>query len=118
MVTSIHQLDDGAWVSVNDSREVNVSDLWLLARSDVCSCEPSDFLAEGFVEVSAANGRVEARIAGQCIACGESGVTGWLDLGRADPDTGEFRPVVPASTHVPDRRRRLAEPTSEDESRQ
>lgn len=112
MVTSIHQLDDGAWVSVNDSRAVNVSDLWLLARSNVCSCEPSDFLAEGFVEVSAACGRVEGRIAGQCITCGESGVTGWLELGRADPDTGEFQPVVPASAHVPDRRRRLAAPAS------
>lgn len=118
MVTSIHQLDDGAWVSVNDSREVNVSDLWLLARSDVCACEPSDFLAEGFVEVSAAHGRVEGRIAGQCIACGESGVTGWLELGRADPETGTFRPVVPESTHVPDRRRRLARPAATEELRQ
>jgi hypothetical protein len=118
VVTSIHQLDDGAWVSVNDSREVNVSDLWLLARSDVCSCEPSDFLAEGFVAVSVACGRVEGRIAGQCIACGESGVTGWLELGRADPDTGEFRPVVPASVHVPDRRRRLARGRSSEEPRQ
>lgn len=108
MVTSIHQLDDGAWVSVNDSREVNVSDLWQLARSDICDCEPTDFLAEGFVEVSVACGRVEARIAGQCIGCGADGVTDWLELGRADPDTGEFRSVVPSSVHVPDRRRRLA----------
>ena len=110
MVTSVHQLDDGAWVSVNDSREVNVSDLWQLARSDFCGCEQADFLAEGFVEVSAAAGRVEARVAGRCIVCGEEGVTDWLELGRADPDTGEFWSVVPESVHVPDRRRRLATP--------
>jgi hypothetical protein len=110
MVTSVHQLDDGAWVSVNDSREVNVSDLWLLARSTFCGCEPTDLLAEGFVEVSVDCGVVEARIAGQCIGCGESGVTDWLELGRADPETGVFRGVVPESTHVPERRTRLARP--------
>ena len=60
MTTDVHQLDDGAWISVNDSREVNVSDLWLLARSDVCDCEPADFLAEGFVEVSVDYPTVEA----------------------------------------------------------
>lgn len=110
MVTSVHQLDDGAWVSVNDSREVNVSDLWLLSRSSFCGCEPTDFLAEGFVEVSVDWGVVEARIAGQCIGCGESGVTDWLELGRADPGTGEFSAVVPGSVHVPERRTRLARP--------
>lgn len=110
MVTSVHQLDDGAWVSVNDSREVNVSDLWQLARSDFCGCTQADFLAEGFVEVSTAFGRVEARVAGQCIACGESGITDWLELGQADPMTGEFRSVIPGSVHIPDRRRRLARP--------
>ncbi|MFC7176577.1 hypothetical protein [Halosegnis marinus] len=112
MVTSIHQLDDGAWVSVNDSRAVNVSDLWRLARGDFCPCEVADFLAEGFVEVGADAGRVEARVAGRCIACGTEGVTDWLELGRADPETGVFRPVVPSSVHVPDRRRRLARPAS------
>ena len=108
MVTSIRQLDDGAWVSVNDSREVNVSDLWQLACSDVCDCEPTDFLAEGFVEVSVARRRVEARIAGQCIGCGADGITDWLELGRADPETGAFRSVVPSSVHCPGSRRRLA----------
>jgi hypothetical protein len=110
MVTSVHQLDDGAWVSVNDSREVNVSDLWLLARSDVCDCEPADFIAEGFVEVSVDYPTVEARIAGQCIACGAEGVTDWLEPGRADPETGTFRSVEATSIHVPERRTRLASP--------
>lgn len=110
MVTSVHQLDDGAWVSVNDAREVNVSNLWWLARSDFCACEPVDFLAEGFVEVSVDPPDVEARIAGRCIACGTEGVTDWLALGRADPETGEFRSVVPESVHVPRKRQRLATP--------
>lgn len=110
VVTSVHQLDDGAWVSVDDAREVNVSDLWLLARQDLCGCEPADFLAEGFVEVGVDAGRVEGRIAGRCIRCGTAGVTGWLELGRADPETGEFRRVDPTSVHVPDRKRRLAVP--------
>ncbi|WP_435196912.1 hypothetical protein [Natronomonas sp. EA1] len=108
MVTSIHQLDDGAWVSVNDSREVNVSDLWWLARHDFCACEMADFLAEGFVEVGVDHGSVEARIAGQCIACGAQGVTDWLELGRVDPVSATFRSVVPESVHVPRRRQRLA----------
>ena len=110
MTTDVHQLDDGAWISVNDSREVNVSDLWLLANSDFCGCELTDFLAEGFVEVGVDYPNIEARVAGQCIACGESGVTDWLTLGRVDPETGAFRPVVPESVHVPGRRYRLATP--------
>jgi hypothetical protein len=108
MTTAVHQLDDGAWVSVNDTREVNVSDLWRLARHDFCSCQLADFLAEGFVEVAPDGADVEARIAGQCIQCGASGVTDWLTLGRVDPETGAFRPVIPESVHVPGRRYRLA----------
>ena len=106
MTTDVHQLDDGAWVSVNDTREVNVSDLWRLAGGDFCPCRLTDFLAEGFVEVGVDGGNVEARIAGQCIQCGESGVTDWLTLGRVDPETDEFRPVVPESVHRPSPRRR------------
>jgi hypothetical protein len=101
VTTDVHQLDDGAWVSVNGSREVNVSDLWRLARHEFCECRCADFLAEGFVEVGVDRGNVQGRIAGQCIQCGESGVTDWLTLGRVDRDTGEFRSVVPGSVHVP-----------------
>lgn len=111
MTTSIHQLDDGAWLSVNDARRINVSDLWWLARHDFCGCEMADFLAEGFVEIGVDPPDVEGRIAGQCIECGESGVTEWLTLGRVDPDTGTFYAVVPDSVHVPERRRRLASPS-------
>ncbi|MFC7057110.1 hypothetical protein [Halovenus salina] len=107
MVTAIHQLDDGAWLSVNDERQVTVSNLWLLANHDVCRCQPADFLAEGFVEIGVDTGRVEGRIAGRCIRCGTSDVTGWLEFGRADPETGEFRPVVPDSIHLSRRCTRL-----------
>lgn len=108
MATSIHQLDDGAWLSVNDTRVVNVSDLWWLARHEFCSCEPADFLAEGFVEIGVDHPNIEGRIAGQCIECGQSGVTAWLTLGSADPESGEFLAVEPTSVHIPERRRRLA----------
>lgn len=102
----VHQLDAGAWISVNDTREVSVGDLWWLARHDVCPCEMADFLAEGFVEVGVDPPTIEARIAGQCIACGASDVTDWLTVGRVID--GEFYSVVPESVHVPRRRTRLA----------
>jgi hypothetical protein len=100
VVTSVHQLDDGAWLSVDDTREVNVGDLWPVL-GDFCSCLATDLLAEGFVEVSVDGRSVEARVAGQCIRCGESGVTDWLELGRIVD--GRFRPVDPTSVHLPAR---------------
>ncbi len=111
MGIDVHQLDDGAWISVDGTRQVPVSDLWLLARSDVCDCEPTDFLAEGFVEVGVDPPVVQARIAGRCITCGTEGITDWLSVGRViGGDDGEFHLVDPQSVHVPDRRRRLATP--------
>ena len=111
MPTDVHQLDDGAWISVNDARQVNVGDLWLLARHGVCDCETADFLAEGFVEVGVDYPDVQARVAGQCIRCGREGVTGWLTVGRViDPEEGEFYSVDSGGVHVPDRRTRLAGP--------
>jgi len=102
MTTAVHQLDDGAWISVNDSREVNVSNLWLLAESDVCGCELVDFLAEGFVDVGVDHPNIQAKVAGQCISCGQSGVTDWLTVGRViDPETGEFSGVELSSVHLP-----------------
>ena len=98
MVTSVHQLDDGAWLSVDDSREVSVGDLWPVV-GEFCDCSMADLLAEGFVEVSVDGRSVEARVAGQCIVCGASGVTDWLELGRVAD--GRFRPVDPTSVHLP-----------------
>jgi len=111
MTTDVHQLDDGAWISVNDSREVNVSDLWRIARQEFCPCDLADFLAEGVVEVGVDPPDIAARFAGQCIQCGESGVTDWLTVGRViNPEDGEFYSVVPESVHVPRKRTRLATP--------
>jgi hypothetical protein len=110
VTTDVHQLDDGAWLSVNDRRRVNVGDLWLLAGDAVCECAVSDFLAEGFVEVGADGRAVEARVAGQCIACGRGGTTDWLELGRIDRE-GRFRAVEPTSVHLP---RRTGPPADRD----
>ncbi len=102
MATDVHQLDDGAWISVNDSREVNVSDLWRLVDHNICDCKTADFLVEGFVEVGVDHPSIQARIAGQCIRCGRSGVTDWLTVGRVvDPDDGDFYGVDPNSVHTP-----------------
>jgi hypothetical protein len=111
MPTDVHQLDDGAWISVNDAREVNVSELWLLARQEFCDCQVADFLTEGVVEVGVDPPDIEARFAGRCITCGTEGVTDWLTVGRViDPETGEFSGVDPESVHVPRKRTRLATP--------
>lgn len=108
MVTSVHQLDDGAWLSVNDQRRVAVGDLWRLLGSDLCGCATTDFLAEGFAEVAVSPPDIEARIAGRCITCGTEGVTDWLSMGRADPETGSFRATDLVGGQVPARRRRPA----------
>lgn len=101
VATAIHQLDDGAWVSVDDERVMSVSDLWQLVDHDFCPCEVADVLAEGFVDVGVTPPEVAVRFAGQCIVCGTEGVTGWIPIGRVDPDTGEFRPVDPDGIHRP-----------------
>ncbi|MFC6731461.1 MULTISPECIES: hypothetical protein [unclassified Haladaptatus] len=104
MQVAVHTLDDGAWISVNDARRVSVSDLWLLARHDVCACEVADFLAEGFVDVGVADGDIAAKIAGRCIVCGEESVTDWVTVGRVID--GTFYGVVPESIHIPRLRHR------------
>lgn len=101
VTTSVHQLDDGAWISVNDVRVMRVSDLWRLTDHDFCGCDIADVLAEGFVEAGVDFPNVEARIAGQCVTCGAQSVTGWLQMGRVDPESGTFRAVVPDSVHRP-----------------
>jgi hypothetical protein len=75
-----------------------VSDLWRLTTHDFRYYELADVLVERFVEVGVDALNVEARITGQCIVCGAQGVTGWLQIGRIDPEIGEFRSIVPDST--------------------
>jgi hypothetical protein len=88
MATRLRVLDDGAWISVNDSREVRVSELWRLDAPDFCRCAIADLVVENFQSVGVDGATVEARVYGQCIACGETGVSGWTPVGRVTG--GEF----------------------------
>ncbi|MFC6823904.1 hypothetical protein [Halopelagius fulvigenes] len=82
MTVALRVLDDGAWVSVNDDRKVSVSELWRFVDSDFCRCELPDMVVEGIVEVGVDGRTIEARVYGQCIACGEKGTTGWVPVGK------------------------------------
>jgi len=82
VTTRLRVLDDGAWISVNDDRKVRVSELWRLDASDLCECALTDLVVENFQAVGVDGSTVEARVYGQCIACGESGTTGWIPVGR------------------------------------
>ena len=82
MTTRLRVLDDGAWISVNDSREVRVSELWRLDAPDLCECALADVVVENFQSVGVDGPTVEARVYGQCIACGATGITGWVPIGR------------------------------------
>ena len=88
MTTRLRVLDDGAWISVNDSREVRVSELWRLDAPDLCECALADVVVENFQSVGVDGPTVEARVYGQCIACGATGITGWVPIGRVRG--GEF----------------------------
>ena len=93
--TRLRVLDDGAWISVDDSRAVRVGELWRLDSPDFCACAPTDLVVENFQEVGIDGRTVETRIYGQCIACGETGITGWLPVGAVRD--GEFLLVDRAS---------------------
>jgi len=111
MTTRLRVLDDGAWISVDDSREVRVSELWRLDAPDFCRCALADLIVENFQSVGVDGATVEARVYGQCIGCGETGVTYWIRVRRVTG--GEFveiaRTAVRSSRggssrqHVPDR---------------
>ena len=82
MPTTVRHVDRGAWLSVNGTRELGVSDLWRFSDAEFCTCEVTDFLAEGFTEIGVDGTNIEARLAGRCIKCGVEGSTRWLTLGR------------------------------------
>jgi hypothetical protein len=82
MSVALRILDDGAWVSVNDERRVSVSELWRFHDPEFCRCTLPDLVVENFQQVGVDGRTVETRVYGQCIACGESGVTPWLPVGR------------------------------------
>lgn len=82
MSVALRLLDDGAWISVNDQREVSVSELWRFPDSEFCACQLPDLVVEGFVDVGVDGRTIEARVVGQCIACGTKATTDWLPVGR------------------------------------
>ncbi|AFK19616.1 hypothetical protein E6P09_02090 [Haloferax mediterranei ATCC 33500] len=99
MSVSLRVLDDGAWVSVNDAREVSVSELWRLNAPAFCGCELPDFVVENVLSVGADGRTVSAKVYGQCIACGETGVPGWVPVGRLSD--GEFTDIARESVVLP-----------------
>lgn len=91
VTTRLRVLDDGAWLSINDTREVRVSELWRLESSDFCDCDLVDLVVENFQTIGVDGSTVETRVHGQCIACGAAGTTGWLPVGRIrDGEFAEF----------------------------
>lgn len=102
MGISLRTVDRGAWLSVNGTRELGISNLWPLVESDICTCKITDFLAEGIVEIGVDPPNIEARFTGRCIACGTEGMTDWLVLGRVNPVDETFLSVDPDSIHFPD----------------
>lgn len=101
MSTAVRILDDGAWISVDDERVVSVSELWRLVDHAVCDCETADFLVEGFTAVDAVGATVVVRAAGQCVTCGESGVSGWLPVGRLVGPDRRFRELAVSDVRSP-----------------
>ena len=99
MAIAVRTLDEGAWVNVNNTRIVGVSNVWKLAHHDVCDCDVAFFVVEVFTDVGVDGRWVEARAGGQCIGCGERGTTGWLRVGKVGDD--EFRSVEVEGVHRP-----------------
>ncbi|WP_126661813.1 hypothetical protein [Haloterrigena salifodinae] len=93
MTIAVRTLDDGAWISVNDSRQVSVSDVWTLSQGVFCDCEPAYVLLEAFVGVSVDGSIVFADAVGQCLECGTRDPIDRLPVGRVVD--GEFRPYDP-----------------------
>lgn len=81
MTTRLRLLDDAAWVSVDDERTAGASEVWPVADC-FCSCDVAFLVVEAFTEVGADGRRVDSRVHGHCVTCGESGTTDWLPVGR------------------------------------
>ncbi|ADD05178.1 uncharacterized protein Nmag_1602 [Natrialba magadii ATCC 43099] len=100
MAIALRTLDDGAWISVNDSREVGVSDVWILPFREYCSCETPHVLLEGFsgVDLRAIDNRIVADAVGMCIDCGTRDYIESLPVGRIVD--GEFKSYEPGSVQT------------------
>ncbi|QLK26580.1 hypothetical protein HYG81_02900 [Natrinema zhouii] len=93
MTIAVRTLDDAAWISVNDSRQVSVSDVWTLSRGVFCDCEPAYVLLKAFVDVGVDGPIVVADAIGQCLDCGTRDSIDRLPVGRIVD--GDFRPYDP-----------------------
>ena len=82
MTTRLRVLDDGAWLSVDDTRRVSVSELWRLDAPGFCECDLADLVVENFLAVRADGRTVTARVYGQCIVCGTKSTVEWVPVGR------------------------------------
>ena len=82
MTTRLRILDDGAWLSVDDTRRVSVSELWRLDAPGFCECDLADMVVENFLETGVDGRTVQVRVYGQCIVCGTKSTTGWIPVGR------------------------------------
>lgn len=86
VTAALRVLDDGAWLSVADSRAVGVGELWRVRG--FCGCDLADLVVEGFTEPGVDGRTVEVRAYGTCIRCDTEGATDWLPVGRlVDTDT-------------------------------
>jgi hypothetical protein len=88
MTIRLRVLDDGAWISVNDTRRVRVSELWRVRALDFCECALTDLLVENFQSVSTDGAKICVSVYGECIRCGTDGTLQWLPVGRVID--GEF----------------------------
>ncbi|SMP13046.1 hypothetical protein [Halobellus salinus] len=91
MTTRLRVLDDGAWLSVDDTRRVSVSELWRLDAPGFCECDIADLVVENFLNVGVDGRTVTARVYGQCIVCGTKSTVEWVPVGRIL--NGEFAAV-------------------------
>ena len=82
MTTRLRVLDDGAWLSVDDTRRVSVSELWRLDAPEFCGCDLADLVVENFLAVGVDGRTVTARVYGQCIVCGTKSTVEWVPVGR------------------------------------
>ena len=82
MTTRLRILDDGAWLSVDDTRRVSVSELWRLDAPGFCECDLADMVVENFLETGVDGRTVQVRVYGQCIVCGTKSTTGWIPVGQ------------------------------------
>jgi hypothetical protein len=82
MTTRLRVLDDGAWLSVDDTRRVSVSELWRLDAPGFCECDIADLVVENFLAVGVDGRTVTAHIYGQCIVCGTKSTVEGVPVGR------------------------------------